>query len=368
MRAGEGLQVAVMSGLEGVRCRDRIREDSGGIIRGVMLIGLGILLLIIGAAGIAVSQGISRVTAEAQTRMPGSVTLQTVEGVRYGVALDDRGLVRLDGGDEDVEVASTLCTLTQPDGSQAEIRGDVTSAAIQAGGITRFGFFDGMQGATTLDCRYRREIRTPNVQLLVFRIRRGLQTSLFATAGLGLILALFGSLLVWRHSQRSRAGVPAGQVAATGAAGYPPAPAQPPSALPPEGSGIGGILQWSLDQAKAGWQAEHGSSLGQASMDTAGPSANAEVGVGSPVEAASPAQPEEFGTVLGVSLSAYAGAQAGLQRDRVRPEQLDAYLIGHGIAPGTWEQVQQGWQQRFQSDWRAGAAFGQAVQDAKRKR
>lgn len=168
----------------------------GSVIGGVLLIGLGVLLVVIGAIGIAVSQGITRFSNVGETRMPGSVTFQAEDGARYGVALDDLR------GTEDFAVNVARCTLTQPDGSRATLRGDVTAVSIGAGGLTRFGGFDGMDGTTTLDCRYEGDVRDDTIQLIVFRIRSWLQVTLYTCIGGGVALILLGVLLIVRSQRR----------------------------------------------------------------------------------------------------------------------------------------------------------------------
>ncbi len=73
-------------------------------------------------------------------------------------------------------------------------------------------------------------------------------------------------------------------------------------------------------------------------------------------------------TIEGVGLTALVTVQAGLVRDRVSPAKYDEYAQAHGIAPGTWATVAAAWQQRCMTDWKVGAAYGEAIQAAMKQR
>lgn len=69
----------------------------------------------------------------------------------------------------------------------------------------------------------------------------------------------------------------------------------------------------------------------------------------------------------GVSFQTWVDVEAGLIRDRVHPSDYDSYAQKHGVPAGAWAGAVAGWQRRINSDWRLGAAFGEAI-DAARKR
>jgi hypothetical protein len=51
----------------------------------------------------------------------------------------------------------------------------------------------------------------------------------------------------------------------------------------------------------------------------------------------------------------------------VRPTEHDAYAVSKGVPAGTWASASAAWQAAIRSDWRVGAAFGEAF-EAERKR
>lgn len=69
----------------------------------------------------------------------------------------------------------------------------------------------------------------------------------------------------------------------------------------------------------------------------------------------------------GIDLATYVAVEVGLQRDRVRPADHDAYAATKGVPPGTWSAASAAWQGAISTDWRLGAAFGEAF-EAERKR
>lgn len=72
--------------------------------------------------------------------------------------------------------------------------------------------------------------------------------------------------------------------------------------------------------------------------------------------------------VDGVTFEQWVAIEAGLTRDRIPPDQYDAYAQRHGVAAGSWAAGRAGWEARMRADWRVGAAFGEAVEAAKRTR
>ena len=69
----------------------------------------------------------------------------------------------------------------------------------------------------------------------------------------------------------------------------------------------------------------------------------------------------------GVDFDCWVAVEAGLIRDRVAPGDYDTYAQGYGVAPGAWAGAVAGWQQRMMSDWRLGAAYGEAIESARKR-
>jgi hypothetical protein len=65
-----------------------------------------------------------------------------------------------------------------------------------------------------------------------------------------------------------------------------------------------------------------------------------------------------------IPFQTYVEISARLARDAVPPEQHDAYAQRHGVAPGAWGPGSRAWQSRCARDWKLGAQYGQAYQDA----
>jgi hypothetical protein len=74
-----------------------------------------------------------------------------------------------------------------------------------------------------------------------------------------------------------------------------------------------------------------------------------------------------LGAIGGVDFQTYVAVEAGLIRDRVAPAEYDAYASERfGVPAGGWSAAADGWQQRIRSDWKLGAAFGEAFEAARR--
>ena len=69
----------------------------------------------------------------------------------------------------------------------------------------------------------------------------------------------------------------------------------------------------------------------------------------------------------GIDLATYVAVEVGLQKDRVKPAEFEAYAATKGVPMGTWASASSAWQGAIRSDWRLGAAFGEAF-EAERKR
>jgi hypothetical protein len=69
-----------------------------------------------------------------------------------------------------------------------------------------------------------------------------------------------------------------------------------------------------------------------------------------------------------VTFEQWVEVSAGIVRDRVPPADHDAYAQAHGVAPGAWAPGEAAWKGRMLSDWQLGARFGEAFQQAVRRR
>ena len=72
--------------------------------------------------------------------------------------------------------------------------------------------------------------------------------------------------------------------------------------------------------------------------------------------------------INGVSFQTWVAVEAGLMRDRVSPADYDGYAQQHGVAAGAWAGAVAGWQKRMRTDWRLGAAYGEAIEAARKRR
>ena len=72
--------------------------------------------------------------------------------------------------------------------------------------------------------------------------------------------------------------------------------------------------------------------------------------------------------INGVSFQTWVDVEAGLERDRVRPADYDGYAQQHGVPAGAWAGAVAGWQKRMMTDWRLGAAYGEAYEAARKRR
>ena len=69
----------------------------------------------------------------------------------------------------------------------------------------------------------------------------------------------------------------------------------------------------------------------------------------------------------GVTFDMWVAVEAGTQRDRVAPGEYDVYAERYGVPPGAYTAAAAVWQARMMKDWRLGAAFGEAVEQAKNR-
>ncbi len=84
-----------------------------------------------------------------------------------------------------------------------------------------------------------------------------------------------------------------------------------------------------------------------------------------PLVVAPAAAPVE--AVEGVTLERFAYIEAALIRARVAPAEHDAYATQLGAPAGRWAAVKSAWEQRTRTDWRVGAAFGEAFEAARKE-
>jgi hypothetical protein len=70
----------------------------------------------------------------------------------------------------------------------------------------------------------------------------------------------------------------------------------------------------------------------------------------------------------GVTFDMWVAVGAGLARDRIAPGDYDGYAQQHGVRPGAWAGAEAGWQRRMMTDWRLGAAYGEAFEAARKRR
>jgi hypothetical protein len=70
----------------------------------------------------------------------------------------------------------------------------------------------------------------------------------------------------------------------------------------------------------------------------------------------------------GVTFDMWVAVEAGTQRDRVAPADYDVYAERYGVPPGAYTAAAAGWQARTMKDWRLGAAFAEAVEQARKNR
>ena len=80
-----------------------------------------------------------------------------------------------------------------------------------------------------------------------------------------------------------------------------------------------------------------------------------------PVEEQIAAAADSGDTIGGITIDTFAAIHAGIQHDRVRPADCDAYAVQFGVAPGAWTEVETQWHAAIRADWRVGAVYGEAI-------
>ncbi len=198
------------------------RVRVGRVLAGIVVILLFSVPSLVGALIVIVAGTISqRTNPVADGRAPGELTFPT-EAKRYVVALSAKPGSPLDGKTRterraeyrvrDGEVSATRCTLVQPDGSTAELRGDQQAVSESIGtDYATVAEFDGQVGTTKLACRFEPAqdlLGTPTeTPLMVHELNAtlrlaqyGLLGATFVFAGIGTLLILWGT--VWRRARK----------------------------------------------------------------------------------------------------------------------------------------------------------------------
>lgn len=70
----------------------------------------------------------------------------------------------------------------------------------------------------------------------------------------------------------------------------------------------------------------------------------------------------------GIDLATYVAVEVGLQQDRVKPAEIEGYAATKGVPMGTWASASAAWQAAIRTDWRLGAAFGEAFEQERKRR
>ncbi len=77
---------------------------------------------------------------------------------------------------------------------------------------------------------------------------------------------------------------------------------------------------------------------------------------------------EESATAIeGITLERHAYIEAALIKNRVAPSEYDAFAAQHGAPAGRYTAIKALWNQRIMSDWKVGAAFGEAFEAARKE-
>lgn len=96
---------------------------------------------------------------------------------------------------------------------------------------------------------------------------------------------------------------------------------------------------------------------------------------GEPVEAMSTGQPldlapsaDSVDAIEGVTLQTWATIEAALQKTPIAPAGYDAFASEqYGVPTGRWTEIKRQWEARQRSDWKIGAAFGEAFEVARKE-
>jgi hypothetical protein len=193
----------------------------GRIVAGVAVILFLALPCLLAAIVVLVGANIyARTNAVSDGRAPGTLAFDAArtryvialsapidglfKGLREGAGRTERRRQRVYEGEQ----SNARCTITHPDGSKSQVRGDrqTTSESVGTGYLT-VGEFDGKPGATAVACRFdppKDALGTvTETPLMVHEagslryVGWGLFLGVFVLAGLGTLLILRGT--VWRR-------------------------------------------------------------------------------------------------------------------------------------------------------------------------
>jgi hypothetical protein len=76
---------------------------------------------------------------------------------------------------------------------------------------------------------------------------------------------------------------------------------------------------------------------------------------------------ESAAAIEGITIERCAYIEAALVQGRVPPAEYDAYAVQFGVPPGRWASIKSEWEKRLRTDWRVGAAFGEAFEAAQKE-
>lgn len=76
---------------------------------------------------------------------------------------------------------------------------------------------------------------------------------------------------------------------------------------------------------------------------------------------------ESAAAIEGITIEQCAYIEAALITDRVGQSEYDAYAVQHGAPPGRYTAIKAEWDQRIRTDWKVGAAFGEAFEAARKQ-
>jgi hypothetical protein len=77
---------------------------------------------------------------------------------------------------------------------------------------------------------------------------------------------------------------------------------------------------------------------------------------------------ESADAIEGVTIQRWAYVEAALTKARVTPAEHDAYAAAQlGVPAGRWSAIKSQWEARQRTDWKIGAAFGEAYEAAQKK-
>jgi hypothetical protein len=76
----------------------------------------------------------------------------------------------------------------------------------------------------------------------------------------------------------------------------------------------------------------------------------------------------QYPPIEGVDLNLWAHVAANLVKQRIAPNAHDQFAQSQGAPAGRWAEIDRAWNQRMMSDWKLGAAYGEAYEQAMKKK